>query len=49
VILDDDNDILKSQLSRFVKCSGIDGKKHTAGYGLTKERAESAIKILNKE
>lgn len=47
VILDDDNDILKSQLSQFVKCAGVDGNKHTDGYGLTKNRANRAIEILN--
>lgn len=51
VILDDDEDMLKEQLSFFVKTSGntdhtdyVDG----GGYGLTKECAQKAIEILNK-
>ena len=47
VILDDDSDMLPSQMDRFVKCAGDDGHKHTAGYGLTKDKAEQAIEILN--
>ena len=49
VIVDDDIDILPSQIDRFVKCSGSDGHKHTDGYGLTKERAILAVSILNKK
>jgi len=51
VILDDDTDMLPEQLNNFVCCSG--GKRLSRhifsleGYGLTKERADQAIKILS--
>jgi len=49
VILDDDNDMLQSQQSNFVRCSNnFDCKDHIEGYGLTKNRTEIAINILNK-
>lgn len=48
VILDDDNDMLKSQQSNFVRCSNnFDCKDNIEGYGLTKKRAEMAVKILS--
>lgn len=51
VILDDDSDMLKSQLNNFVKTSGnYDHSDYLdIGYGLTKECAEQAIQILNKK
>lgn len=49
VIIDDDNDMLPSQMDYFVKTSG--NICHTdcvdVGYGLTKECAKQAIAILN--
>ena len=49
VILDDDNDMLESQRNNFVRCAN--NKDHEdcvdIGYGLTKQCAEQAIKILN--
>jgi hypothetical protein len=48
VIIDDDTDMLESQMNNFVRTS--DNKDHPdcldIGYGLTKECAEQAIKIL---
>lgn len=51
VILDDDSDMLSTQMENFVKTSGnlhhidfVDG----GGYGLTKECSQEAVKILNK-
>ena len=48
-ILDDDNDMLDSQLDNFVRTSG--NHNHTDyvddGYGLTKECTQEAIRILN--
>lgn len=50
VILDDDNDMLKSQQDRFVRCSNnFDCKDHISGYGLTKNMTDKAIKILLKK
>lgn len=50
VILDDDEDMLESQLPFFVRTSG--NEHHTdyidVGYGLTIECADKAIEILNK-
>lgn len=50
VIIDDDNDMLQSQRNNFVRCMN---PKHPdkidIGYGLTKECANMAIKILNNE
>ena len=50
VILDDDNDMLDSQISNFVKTS--ENFDHTdcvdIGYGLTKICTDKAIKILKK-
>lgn len=50
VIIDDDDDMLPQQYNNFVKTS--DNIEHDdcvdIGYGLTKECAELAIKILNK-
>jgi hypothetical protein len=50
VIFDDDDDILPSQLPNFVMCSN--NINHTdsvdIGYGLTKECAKKAIRILNR-
>ncbi len=43
VILDDDNDMLPEQLPFFVQCSNEDFTE----FGLTKERANKAIEILN--
>lgn len=49
VILDDDSDMLFEQKRNFVQCAG--NYHHSdyidAGYGLTKECTEMAIKILN--
>lgn len=49
VILDDDNDMLPEQQDFFVKCS--ENQHHEdcidIGYGLTRQCAEKAIKILN--
>lgn len=51
VIIDDDNDMLYNQRRNFVKTS--ENKHHEdcidIGYGLTKECAKKAIKILNEE
>jgi len=50
VILDDDNDMEPHQLKNFVMTSG--NKDHSdcvdVGWGLTKECADLAIKILNR-
>lgn len=50
VIIDDDDDMLSSQMNNYVKTS--DNKDHidcvNIGYGLTRICAEKAIKILNK-
>jgi hypothetical protein len=50
VILDDDTDMLESQMSNFVRCS--DNQHHEdcvdIGYGLTRLCAEKAIGILNR-
>lgn len=50
VILDDDQDMLKSQLGNFVYCAN--NINHTdcidIGYGLTNECANRAIRILTK-
>jgi hypothetical protein len=48
VILDDDNDMLLSQKSSYVQCSGNfdDHDCVDAGYGLTRNCAEQAINIL---
>lgn len=49
VIIDDDTDMLESQINNFVQTSG--NKTHPdsydIGYGLTRICAEKAIKILN--
>lgn len=49
VILDDDNDMLREQQDFFVKCSGNQHHEDSIdiGYGLTRQCAEKAIKILN--
>lgn len=49
-IIDDDIDMLESQLPYFVKCSNnIDHEDYLdIGYGLTKQCAIKAIEILNK-
>ena len=49
VILDDDTDMLLSQMDKFVQCSGNDDHEDCIdiGYGLTKINAEKAIRILN--
>ena len=51
VILDDDSDMLSTQMDNFVKTSGntdhtdyVDG----GGYGLTKECVQKAVEILNR-
>lgn len=51
VILDDDCDMLLSQQSRFVQCSGNldDYDCVDAGYGLTDKCTKKAIEILNME
>jgi len=50
LILDDDKDMLESQLEHFVRTS--ENHNHTDfvdwGYGLTKECTKQAIEILNK-
>ncbi len=51
VIIDDDNDMLKSQKDNFVLT--VNNRDHEdcvdmMGYGLTKKCAEKAIEILNK-
>jgi hypothetical protein len=48
VILDDDTDFLESQNKNFVRCScdNFDDDCIDIGYGLTKRRAELAIKVL---
>ncbi len=50
VILDDDNDMLPSQQTNFVRTA--DNRSHEdcvdIGYGLTKECAKKAIEILNR-
>lgn len=49
VIIDDDNDMLESQKSNFVRTA--DNWKHAGhveGYGLTLECAQRAVAILNK-
>lgn len=50
VIIDDDNDMLKSQRKYFVRTSGNSDHPDCVdiGYGLTKICAEKAINILNK-
>lgn len=50
VILDDDDDMLKSQLGNFVKTSTNINHPDCIdiGYGLTKECTNRAIRILNK-
>lgn len=50
VIIDDDDDMLPSQMNNFVKTSdNFDHEdKEDIGYGLTKKCAEKAIEILNK-
>lgn len=49
VILDDDDDMLDSQLNNFVRTSGNSDHpdKIDIGYGLTKICTDKAIKILN--
>lgn len=51
VIIDDDDDMLKSQQSHFVKTSNNINHPDCidVGYGLTKICAEKAIRILNQE
>jgi hypothetical protein len=51
VILDDDNDILESQLDHFVQTSENPDHEDSIdiGYGLTKQCAKKAINILNNE
>jgi len=50
VILDDDTDMLKSQMENFIQTS--ENPNHPdcidIGYGLTKQCTKKAIKILNK-
>lgn len=47
VILDDDCDMLQSQMEKFVQCSGRKERDSLdIGYGLTKKRAQKAIEIL---
>lgn len=47
-IIDDDSDILFKQRNNFVQCSNnFDDIDNIDGYGLTKERAEEVVKILN--
>lgn len=48
VILDDDDDMLESQMQNFVNCSGNfdDSDYVDYGYGLTRECADRAIRIL---
>jgi hypothetical protein len=50
IILDDDRDMLKSQLGNFVCCSNNINHPDCIdiGYGLTNECANKAIRILNK-
>lgn len=48
VILDDDNDMLQSQRSNFVRCANNDDCDSVEGYGLTKRLCKEAIDILNK-
>lgn len=47
VILDDDTDMLDSQLPYFLQCSELKDPDAVHGYGLTKRIAERAIEILN--
>ncbi len=47
VILDDDTDMLDSQLPYFLQCSELKDEDAVHGYGLTKRIAERAIEILN--
>lgn len=47
VILDDDTDMLDSQLPYFLQCSELKDDDAVHGYGLTKRIAERAIQILN--
>jgi len=49
IIIDDDIDMLDSQLDNFVQTSeNWDHEDNVEGYGLTKICAEKAIEILNK-
>jgi hypothetical protein len=50
VILDDDNDMLPSQINNFVRTSNNSDHPDCIdiGYGLTRICAEKAIKILNR-
>ena len=50
VIIDDDRDMLPTQMNNFVKTSGNFDHKDCvdAGFGLTKICANKAIEILNK-
>lgn len=47
VILDDDTDMLDSQLPYYLQCSELKDPDAVHGYGLTKRIAERAIEILN--
>jgi len=47
VILDDDTDMLDSQLPYFLQCSELKDEDAVHGYGLTKRITERAIEILN--
>ena len=48
IILDDDSDMTYNQREHFVKCScNFTHPDSLEGYGLTKQCAEQAIKILN--
>ena len=48
VIIDDDSDMLKSQMNNFVRTSNnYHHEDHVEGYGLTKLCAKQAIQILN--
>lgn len=50
VILDDDSDMTYNQREHFVKCScNFTHSDSIEGYGLTKQCAEQAIKILNTD
>lgn len=50
VILDDDSDMTYNQREHFVKCScNFTHSDSLGGYGLTKQCAEQAIKILNTD
>jgi hypothetical protein len=50
IILDDDSDMTYNQREHFIKCScNFTHPDSIQGYGLTKQCAEQAIKILNTD